>query len=167
MISTIPRFCYHFSRACGAIGLLGIFALTAGNVVMRTSFDTQFTSSPTQYVGYLMVFFVYCGAFSSFYEGGFVRADFPYRKLPPIYRYWLGVFFRVILIVYSGYLFYGAALRTSAFIRSGALAPGLANIKMYVPWSSMAVGLGILAIGCTCELAVFLADKTRALRDPD
>lgn len=161
---------YRLSGAAAATFLLaicGIVLLQVG-ANMIDSAATLMTGEPiglvvpsySEFTGYFLVAASFLALANTLRSGSHIRVSLIIRGLPPGPRRWVELWCTALGVLMSGYFSWYAIDMVIDAYRYNDVSPGIIPVPIWIPQSSMALGLVIFTIALADEFITLLGGGT-------
>jgi len=134
-----------------SIGVLLMFVIVFVEIVVRKLFETSIYISQ-DYSGYMMAICLALPLGILVRRRGHIKVDIIINRLPSKIRYWLELFFLIIMLCYGivlTYICYGLA-KDSYDLK--AVSIDLSHTPLWIPQSTMVVGIAFFVITLLFEI---------------
>jgi TRAP-type C4-dicarboxylate transport system permease small subunit len=153
-IGVISRLCGYF-----AAGLIGIGVVVVCHMVFVRHVLNQNTIWQTDFVTYCLIAATFVGSPFVLTSRGHVNVDILPLYAPPRPRWWLALFAGSVTLAFAITM----AVLTFQFWKeawdNSWVSDTMWRARLWIPYSSMPVGLGILALQCFADLACLVSDR--------
>ena len=150
------------SHICGyvAAGLIGLGVIVVCQMVFVRYVLNQTTIWQTDFVIYSLVAATFVGSPYVLLTRGHVNVDVLPHYLGPRSRYWLAVFASVLSLVFCLVI----AVLTFEFWKEAWdnrwVSDTMWRSRLWIPYASMPIGLGILSLQCIADLLELVSGRT-------
>ena len=161
---------YRWSGGAAAVFILAICVIVLLQVGanMLDSAATLMTGEPiglvvpsySEFTGYFLVAASFLALANTLRAGSHIRVSLVIRGLPPVPRRWVELWCTAVGVSMSGYFAWYAIDMVMDSYRFNDVSPGIVALPIWIPQSSMAVGLVIFTIALADEFATLLRGGT-------
>ena len=137
--------------ALGCVMLSAMCLLVGVEVVSRSVFGVS-TLVADEYSSYLLVGLSFFGAAYALSSGNFINVDILYSKFPPKVKRWVDVVLDLMALAFIIFLFDRCWYVVSYSIKNHVLSAGLARTPLYIPQSTMVIGLALFILQLTVSI---------------
>ena len=135
--------------AAGCVMLAAMCILVGVEVVSRSFFGVS-TLVADEYSSYLLVGLSFFGAAYAFSSGNFINVDILYSRFPGNVKRWLDVVLDILALAFIIFLFGRCWYVVSYSVKNHVLSSGLSRTPLYIPQSTMVIGLAIFILETIC-----------------
>lgn len=154
---------YKLSGIMAAILLICIALLIIAQIVAR--FIGQIVPDANEIAGYCMAGSTFLALAYTLREGGHIRVTMIINHLPKLYSRLLEIFTLAAATILTGYFSYYLILMVWQTYQYGEVSQGHIPMPLWIPQSSLAIGMSILCIAFIEEFIHALQGKSLAYRE--